>query len=112
MDTRVARVRTHGRFLLVHVILNLRHVTVALIAAHTQSLCLLNPLTYLVQLFANFLQVLTWMVQVIHVVEILLSGFNLLLQECVLLCEIDVLVALRIDKLDTFAAHPSSTFLN
>lgn len=46
--SRVAGVRTHGRLLLENVVLNLGHVTSALIPSHAQSLCLFNPLTYLI----------------------------------------------------------------
>lgn len=50
--------------------------------------------------------------EVVHVVEVLLRSFYLLLQECVLLCKINVLVAFPIDLLDLFPAHSSSPFLD
>lgn len=50
--------------------------------------------------------------EIIHVIEVLLSGLDLLFQKRILLREIDVLIALGIDQLDTFAPHPGSPFLD
>ena len=52
------------------------------------------------------------MMEIIHIIEILLSGLNLLFQECILLREINVLIALGIDQLDTFPPHSGSPFLD
>lgn len=50
--------------------------------------------------------------EIIHIIEVLLSSLNLLFQKCILLRKVNVLIALGIDQLDTFAPHSGSPFLD